>query len=68
MEKWFREEKGDSFATELEKLSAKVYKSFNERFWNEERSYLYDVIDGEQGADCSCRPNRFWLSPWITQF
>ncbi len=58
MEKWMREEKGDSFAIELEKLSAKVYKSFNERFWNEKLNYLYDVIDGDQGSDCSCRPNQ----------
>ncbi len=58
MEKWLRVEKRDSLVSELEKLSAKVYKSFNERFWNEELNYLYDVIDGDQEADSSCRPNQ----------
>jgi predicted glycogen debranching enzyme len=32
--------------------------SFNKRFWYEDGGYLYDVIDGEQGADASCRPNQ----------
>jgi predicted glycogen debranching enzyme len=58
LEKWLKEEKSDSAAAELEKLSAKVYKSFNKRFWNAKLNYLYDVIDGEQGDDCSCRPNQ----------
>ncbi len=60
LEKWLREEKGDRFASEMEELSAKIYKSFNERFWNAEVNYLYDVIDGEQGTDCSCRPNQIF--------
>jgi predicted glycogen debranching enzyme len=33
-------------------------ESFNRRFWYEDGGYLYDVIDGEQGADASCRPNQ----------
>ena len=33
-------------------------QSFNERFWYEEGGYLYDVVDGENGDDCSCRPNQ----------
>jgi glycogen debranching enzyme len=28
------------------------------RFWNEERGYCYDVIDGPHGADASLRPNQ----------
>jgi len=31
--------------------------SFNRRFWYEAGGYLYDVVDGEQGDDPSCRPN-----------
>lgn len=58
LENWLREERGDSSAKELEKFSAKVYKSFNREFWNPELNYLYDVIDGEQGKDSSCRPNQ----------
>ena len=33
-------------------------ESFNKRFWYEEGQYLYDVIDGPQGSDPSCRPNQ----------
>ncbi|HWI40349.1 MAG TPA: amylo-alpha-1,6-glucosidase, partial [Verrucomicrobiae bacterium] len=34
--------------------------SFNRRFWYEEGGYLYDVVDGEQGDDPSCRPNQIF--------
>ena len=33
-------------------------RSFNERFWYSEGQYLYDVVDGESGADAACRPNQ----------
>jgi predicted glycogen debranching enzyme len=33
-------------------------ESFNARFWYEEGGYLYDVIDGPDGNDPSCRPNQ----------
>jgi glycogen debranching enzyme len=33
-------------------------QSFNARFWNTSRGYLYDVIDGPAGLDDSCRPNQ----------
>jgi len=32
--------------------------SFNRRFWCEAVGYLYDVVDGKQGDDPSCRPNQ----------
>ncbi len=32
--------------------------SFNQRFWCEPAGHLYDVVDGEQGDDASCRPNQ----------
>ena len=36
-------------------------QSFNERFWNDEGGYLYDVVDGENGGDDpACRPNQIF--------
>lgn len=32
--------------------------SFNERFWNPETQWLYDVVDGPDGDDAACRPNQ----------
>jgi predicted glycogen debranching enzyme len=32
--------------------------AFNQRFWYADGGYLYDVVDGEQGNDPSCRPNQ----------
>src|SRR5215467_6082625 len=32
--------------------------SFNRRFWYEAGGYLYDVVDGKEGDDPSCRPNQ----------
>jgi predicted glycogen debranching enzyme len=31
-----------------------------ERFWNAERGYCYDVLDGPQGNDASLRPNQLF--------
>lgn len=36
----------------------RIRASFNRRFWYEKEGYLYDVVDGEQGDDASCRPNQ----------
>ncbi len=35
-------------------------QAFNTRFWFEAGGYLYDVVDGEQGDDSSCRPNQIF--------
>jgi predicted glycogen debranching enzyme len=40
-------------------------ESFNRRFWNPDRGYLFDVVDGESGGgkpgnDPSCRPNQIF--------
>lgn len=40
-----------------EDLAVRAGKSLNEKFWNEERECLYDVIDGER-KDHSMRPNQ----------
>jgi predicted glycogen debranching enzyme len=56
---WLREE-GDPLAPEVEGWAARAYERFNARFWYEEGSYLYDVVDGEQGDDPACRPNQIF--------
>jgi predicted glycogen debranching enzyme len=38
--------------------AAQVRESFNRRFWNEKRGFLFDVIDGEGGDSDLCRPNQ----------
>ncbi len=35
-----------------------VERHFMERFWYEEGGYLFDVVDGPDGDDCSLRPNQ----------
>jgi predicted glycogen debranching enzyme len=54
---WLRDE-GDPRAPEIDDRAARAYESFNARFWYEAGGYLYDVVDGEQGDDASCRPNQ----------
>ncbi len=41
-------------------LAEHVYNSFRERFWYSRGNYLYDVIDGPDGADTSLRPNQIF--------
>jgi predicted glycogen debranching enzyme len=60
LERWIREERGDSAAAPLAAQRDRVCESFNRRFWYEEGGYLYDVVDGEQGDDSSCRPNQIF--------
>ena len=55
MEELSREFGDDSL--EYENLANKVKSSFNERFWNEEKSCLYDVVDEN---DDKIRPNQIW--------
>jgi len=38
-------------------FAERIYKSFNEKFWNEEGGFLYDYIDGAH-KDASVRPNQ----------
>lgn len=44
---------------EYEELAEKVKTSFEKAFWNEERKYLYDVVNDEE-KDASLRPNQIW--------
>ncbi|WP_437294978.1 amylo-alpha-1,6-glucosidase [Sorangium sp. So ce426] len=58
IERWARESDGDGAARRYGAAAEQVKASFNRRFWSEEHGYLYDVIDGEQGADDAFRPNQ----------
>lgn len=58
LERWVREERGEEAAEPLAEHAARARRSFNRRFWYAEGGYLYDVVDGEQGDDPSCRPNQ----------
>jgi predicted glycogen debranching enzyme len=49
---------GEAASKVLAGYAERVYRSFNERFWNPERGYLYDVVDGRAGNDPACRPNQ----------
>ncbi len=61
LEGWLRQVKRTSEADGLKAHAEKAKKSFNERFWNDEGGFLYDVIDGENNqADPSCRPNQIF--------
>jgi predicted glycogen debranching enzyme len=55
---WVRMEHGAAEARPLDELAAQVGESFNRRFWYGQEGYLYDVVDGENGDDPSCRPNQ----------
>ena len=44
---------------EYGELAEKVKKSFNEKFWNEEKGCLYDVVD-DSGNDPKIRPNQIY--------
>lgn len=44
---------------EYEELAKKVKDSFTKAFWNEDRKYLYDVVNHNEKDD-SLRPNQIW--------
>ena len=45
-------------ARKVSSAAARVYESFNARYWSSEHGYCFDVIDGEGGEDSSLRPNQ----------
>jgi predicted glycogen debranching enzyme len=57
---WLREYKGPDAAREISGHAERTRRSFNQRFWNPETKYLYDVVDGEHGDDFACRPNQIF--------
>lgn len=56
--RWQGEERGARAARETGARAVRVARSFHERFWCAERGHLFDVVDGEQGDDPTCRPNQ----------
>ena len=58
LENWLREEQAESDADIFGEHAQRTRESFNRRFWYAEGNFLYDVVDGERGDDCSCRPNQ----------
>lgn len=58
MQQWYRDLADDTASGYMGTLADRVHQSFNRRFWNEELGFLYDVLDGPNGADPACRPNQ----------
>ncbi len=57
---WLRVEQGEEAARSFDGHAQRARESFNRRFWSEERGYLLDVVDGEQGDDAAIRPNQIF--------
>jgi predicted glycogen debranching enzyme len=57
---WHAHSGAEPRATELRTLAERTKESFNRRFWFDDGQYLYDVVDGENGDDASCRPNQIF--------
>ncbi len=60
LEQWVKDENRPEAATRLAEYAGRARESFNKRFWNEDCGYLFDVVDGEEGDDPSCRPNQLF--------
>jgi predicted glycogen debranching enzyme len=58
LEGWVGEVHGEVAGRHLDEAAEQARASFNARFWYVEGGYLYDVIDGPQGDDPTCRPNQ----------
>jgi predicted glycogen debranching enzyme len=58
MDRWVTAEEGADAARSFGELADRAEKAFNARFWYGEGRFLYDVVDGPQGDDPSCRPNQ----------
>jgi predicted glycogen debranching enzyme len=58
LESWQRSMGDKKLAQRYSELAARAKESFNARFWYEKGGYLYDIVDGEEGDDCSFRPNQ----------
>ena len=61
LEKWLRDADRHSDADGIAEHAAKARASFNKKFWNEKRGFLFDVIEGQNPeADAYCRPNQIF--------
>ena len=57
LESWLRDA-GSDRADEIASHARRTSEAFNTRFWNGERGFLFDIVDGETGNDAACRPNQ----------
>ena len=62
---WVEQEEGAGSAATYRHYAGRARESFNRRFWNPEKGYLFDVVDGESGGgkpgnDPACRPNQIF--------
>jgi predicted glycogen debranching enzyme len=57
LESWLRDD-GSERADEIDGHARRAAESFNQRFWNPARGFLFDIVDGESGNDDACRPNQ----------
>jgi predicted glycogen debranching enzyme len=58
LEGWLAEQNEREQAERVSKCAQQARESFNARFWYEPGKHLFDVIDGPNGDDASCRPNQ----------
>ena len=56
--KWTEAVRGPGDASRYADRAAKTRESFNRRFWNPDRGFLFDIVDGEGGDSPLCRPNQ----------
>ncbi len=57
MTEWLRSS-GDPEADAIAGHAQRARISFNRRFWQADKNYLFDVVDGENGDDPAFRPNQ----------
>lgn len=57
---WIQRFQTDGEEKIYQEIAKRCYESFNTKFWCEEKGYLFDVIEGENGNDHSCRPNQIF--------
>ncbi|MBV8300778.1 MAG: glycogen debranching enzyme family protein, partial [Candidatus Dormibacteraeota bacterium] len=55
---WEREWGEAAAADDLADHAEHARRSFNQRFWNAREGRMFDVVDGDDGDDASCRPNQ----------
>jgi predicted glycogen debranching enzyme len=55
---WMDQVDGAGAGSAYAEHAVRARACFNERFWCESKGYLFDVVDGENGDDASCRPNQ----------
>jgi predicted glycogen debranching enzyme len=55
---WTEQIRGKGEGSDYLDHAQRARESFNRKFWNPERGFLFDVIEGEQGNSPLCRPNQ----------